>query len=399
MASFLKFTVRILNMKMPYKKETRKEKNMGKTDTKQQALSSMGYFFLRMAFGKESYPESVTGELQWVVDELMSDDPDADLLQAIGEELREGAYQNESGVFPYTTLQENLMIGYGYGPDETGRIVDRLRTLWASKTPLIILVGKSGTGKTSAARRVTERYELREAESYTTRPARNKQERGHSFITEEAFNQIPKDEIMAYLEYRGYRYCATRELLNASDLYVVHPEGYETLRERYRDRPMLCIKLTAPKEIREARMRERGSSEEEIKDRLELDEEVFRTIQADASIDTGNLTVEAVACRIYSLFLEAVRADKSEIRRKYLRLRLSDIDWDTGNGNATSKADASKLPKEIIVADRFLDRDYRNKTGRLDIWSLEDAASDWLSNEYGVPNKVFYTQVLPQDDN
>ena len=385
MASFFKFTVRILNMQMPYEKETRKEKNMGKTDTKQQALSSMGYFFLRMAFGKESYPESVTGELQWVVDELMSDEPDANLLNAIEEELREGTYQNESEVFPYTTLQKNLMIGYGYDPDETGCIVDRLRALWASTTPLIVLVGKSGTGKTRTARRLEKRYGLKEAESYTTRPARSKQESGHTFIAEEAFDQIPKDEMMAYLEYRGYRYCATRALLNASDLYIVHPEGYQTLRERYRDRPMLCIKLTAPKEIREARMRERGSSEEEIKDRLELDEEVFRTIQA-------------VACRIYSLFLEAVRADKSEIRRKYLRLRLSDIDWDTGNGNATSKADASKLPKEIIVADRFLDRDYRNKTGRLDIWSLENAASDWLSNEYGVPNKGFYTQVLPQDD-
>lgn len=57
---------------------------MGKTDTKQQALSSMGYFFLRMAFGKESYPESVTGELQWVVDELMSDDPDADFCRRSG---------------------------------------------------------------------------------------------------------------------------------------------------------------------------------------------------------------------------------------------------------------------------------------------------------------------------
>lgn len=371
---------------------------MEKTDTKQQALSSMGYFFLRMAFGKESYPESVTGELQWVVDELMSDEPDANLLNAIEEELREGTYQNESEVFPYTTLQKNLMIGYGYDPDETGCIVDRLRALWASTTPLIVLVGKSGTGKTRTARWLEKRYGLKEAESYTTRPARSKQESGHTFIAEEAFDQIPKDEMMAYLEYRGYRYCATRALLNASDLYIVHPEGYQMLRERYRDRPMLCIKLTAPKEIREARMRERGSSEEEIKDRLELDEEVFRTIQADASIDTGNLTVEAVACRIYSLFLEAVRADKSEIRRKYLRLRLSDIDWDTGNGNATSKADASKLPKEIIVADRFLDRDYRNKTGRLDIWSLENAASDWLSNEYGVPNKGFYTQVLPQDD-
>ena len=40
----------------------------------------------------------------------------------------------------------------------------------------------------------------------------------------------------------------------------------------------------------------------------------------------------------------------------------------------------------------------REALGRLDIWSLENAASDWLSNEYGVPNKGFYTQVLPQDD-
>lgn len=371
---------------------------MGKTDTKQQALSSMGYFFLRMAFGKESYPESVTGELQWVVDELMSDEPDANLLNAIEEELREGTYQNESEVFPYTTLQKNLMIGYGYDPDETGCIVDRLRALLASTTPLIVLVGKSGTGKTRTARRLEKRYGLKEAESYTTRPARSKQESGHTFIAEEAFDQIPKDEMMAYLEYRGYRYCATRALLNASDLYIVHPEGYQTLRERYRDRPMLCVELTAPEEIRETRMRARGSSEEEIKDRLERDEEVFRTIQADVSIDTGNLAVEAVASWIYGAFLEAARTGKDDVRPKYLRLRISDIDWDTRHGNAGSKADASKLPKEMIVVDRFLDRDYRVDTGRLDIWRLEDAVSEWLTAEYGVPNQGFYTQILTQDD-
>lgn len=371
---------------------------MGKTDTKQQALLSMGYFFLRMAFGKESYPESVTGELQWVVDELMSDEPDADLLNAIEEELQEGVYQNESGIFPYTTLQENLMIGYGYDSDKTMHIVNRLRTLWVSKTPLIVLVGKSGTGKTSTARQLEKQYGLREAESYTTRPARSKQESGHTFITEEAFDQISKDEMMAYLEYRGYRYCATRALLNASDLYIVHPEGYQTLRERYHDRPMLCVELIAPAEIREARMRARGSSEEEIQDRLERDEDVFRTIQADVSIDTANLTVEAVACGIYGMFSESVRTDKDGVRPKYLRLRISDIDWDTRHGNAGSKADASKLPKEMIVADRFLDRDYRVDTGRLDIWSLENAVSEWLTAEYGVPNQGFYTQILTQDD-
>lgn len=371
---------------------------MGKTDTKQQALSSMGYFFLRMAFGKESYPESVTGELQWVVDELMSDEPDADLLNAIEEELREGVYQNESGIFPYATMQENLMIGYGYDSNETMRIVNRLRILFASKTPLIVLVGKSGTGKTSTARQLEKQYGLNEAESYTTRPARNEQENGHTFITEEAFDQISKDEMMAYLEYRGYRYCATRALLNASDLYIVHPEGYQTLRERYHDRPLLCVELTAPEEIREARMRARGSSEEEITDRLERDEEVFRTIQADVSIDTANLTVEAVARGIYGMFSESVRTDQKDARPKYLRLRISDIDWDTRHGNADSKADTSKLPKEMIVEDRFLYRDYRMNTGRLDIWRLEDAVSEWLTAKYGIPTKEFYTQILPQDD-
>lgn len=55
-------------------------------------------------------------------------------------------------------------------------------------------------------------------------------------------------------------------------------------------------------------MRNRGSSEEEIKDRLKQDEVVFKTIQADAAIDTSNSTVEAVGCKIFSLLRKATKA-------------------------------------------------------------------------------------------
>lgn len=281
---------------------------MEQTKAEQQAFASLGYLFLRMVFAKEQYPQSVVEELQWVTDELMQENPDAGLLKAIREEFREGDYLKAQGAFPYTTLQETLLTNYGYDFYETQRIVDRLHEMSFPDMPLIVLIGKSGTGKTSAALNLESQYHLKQTESYTTRPQRMENEKGHSFITEEEFDKIPKEEIMAYFEYRGYRYCATREQLNESDLYIVHPEGYETLKERYHDRPMLSIELTTSDEIREARMRNRGSSEEEIKDRLKQDEVVFQTIQADAAIDTSNSTVEVVGCKIFSLLRKATEA-------------------------------------------------------------------------------------------
>ena len=65
-----------------------------------QALSSMAYFFLRMAFAKENYPESVLEELQWVVDDLLSEDPDDGLLEAVREEFVEGDYLHTPDSFP-----------------------------------------------------------------------------------------------------------------------------------------------------------------------------------------------------------------------------------------------------------------------------------------------------------
>lgn len=107
---------------------------MRKEGMTKQALSSMAYFFLRMAFAKENYPESVLEELQWVVDDLLSADPDDGLLEAVREEFVEGDYLHTpdsfpAAAFPYTTFQEMLMKHYQYHFDETQPLVNKLSAM------------------------------------------------------------------------------------------------------------------------------------------------------------------------------------------------------------------------------------------------------------------------------
>ena len=271
----------------------------------QRTKDSAEHLFLQMVFAKKQYPKPIIEQLRPIADQLAQETPDAKLLAAIQKEFWKGGYQIGNDMHLYAELQETLMTNYGYDFYDSQVITDRLYQTELLTMPLIVLIGKSGTGKTSAALSLESQYHLKQVESYTTRPRRTEGEKGHSFITEEKFDAIPEETMMAYLEYRGYRYCATRDQLNVSNLYIVHPEGYETMKERYHDRPMFAIELATSTEIRRDRMRNRGSAEAEIEDRLKRDEEVFKTIQTDAVIDTGNLSVEEVGRKIFDLLIQA----------------------------------------------------------------------------------------------
>ena len=52
------------------------------------------------------------------------------------------------------------------------------------KKPLVIIIGRSGAGKTSVANAMRDAYGWTQIESYTTRPRRSEDETGHHFITE-----------------------------------------------------------------------------------------------------------------------------------------------------------------------------------------------------------------------
>lgn len=143
-----------------------------------------------------------------------------------------------------------------------------------SNNTLILLVGPSGSGKSTVASMLEMRNGWRQLISYTTRPRRSPEESSHTFISEEDFMRLK--DLMAYTEYNGYRYGATRQQIEDSDVYVVDIPGVESLVQNYKGNKRLvafCMPLQES-QARE-RMANRGDSQEAIEERLITDRIAF----------------------------------------------------------------------------------------------------------------------------
>mgnify|MGYP000801673411 CR=1 FL=1 len=57
---------------------------------------------------------------------------------------------------------------------------------------IYLIVGPSGSGKSSVARELEKRYGFGEIQSYTERPRRYPDEPGHTFVTPEEFDAAGK---------------------------------------------------------------------------------------------------------------------------------------------------------------------------------------------------------------
>lgn len=146
---------------------------------------------------------------------------------------------------------------------------------------LVLLVGKSGAGKTTLENRLVKNFGFRGTKSYTTRPRRFEGEDSHIFISEEEFNAL--ENKVAYTEFNGYKYCATKEQLDNASVYVVDPDGVETLMKNY-DRNFFIVFLDVNKQLCEKRMKERGDDSSAIKTRLDSDEKTFEPFKAKADV-------------------------------------------------------------------------------------------------------------------
>lgn len=139
---------------------------------------------------------------------------------------------------------------------------------------LILLVGPSGSGKSTIASMLELRNGWRQLRSYTTRPKRYPTEGGHVFISEEDF-RILKD-LMAYTEYSGFRYGATKQQLEESGIYVVDIPGVESLVRNYRgSKKLVAFCLPVDESQTRERMAARGDSGKAIEERLATDRSAF----------------------------------------------------------------------------------------------------------------------------
>lgn len=139
---------------------------------------------------------------------------------------------------------------------------------------IVLLVGKSGSGKSSIAFEL-EKYGFKQLYSYTTRPPRYEGEKGHIFVTKKEFASM-KDDMCAYTMFNGYEYGATNRLVDESDVYVIDPEGVEYFLSAYKGcrNPIICLLCEDEKTLQD-RMLKRGDSPDKVQERLAHDRVKF----------------------------------------------------------------------------------------------------------------------------
>ncbi len=165
--------------------------------------------------------------------------------------------------------------------------------------PLYCFVGKSASGKTSVANDL-EIYGFTQLWSYTTRPKRYEFETGHTFISNEDFNKL--ENIIAYTEYNGHKYCATKEQIDVSDVYVIDVSGIKTLLDKYKsDRPIVIFYFDTSVRTRIERMMNRHDSDMAIVSRLYNDEEYDWYEQLNNIVVKHNATYDNNHVRLYKI--------------------------------------------------------------------------------------------------
>ena len=144
-----------------------------------------------------------------------------------------------------------------------------------------VLVGPSGTGKTTIARDLMAQVAiLRKAITCTTRAPREGERDGvdYFFVSEEQFDfLLASGKLIEHTIYGGYRYglpvdqFIEAEQAGVDMVAVLDIQGVHHLRSTFGPERVRAIFLCSPSEAElTRRMRERGSSDDEIAKRLAL---------------------------------------------------------------------------------------------------------------------------------
>ena len=178
----------------------------------------------------------------------------------------------------------------------------------STKRPLILLCGKSGSGKTTISNQLTAKYGLKQLESCTTRPPRKDGEVGHIFTNLGIFSKhVREGKVIAQADINGHKYWATKDQLDNTDIYVIDPRTALELEKKVEDeRKVIIVYLTCPESTRIYRMAKRGDSLTDIQKRLVNEEgwdDYIATINYRRQrFDSGEYDAVWIAERIMSVY-------------------------------------------------------------------------------------------------
>ena len=154
-----------------------------------------------------------------------------------------------------------------------------------SNHKLFCIMGETASGKDTLTKKLCEDTGMKAIVSYTTRPRRTNEGDTHIFVDDSVYEQM-KDNLAAYTEINGFRYWTTIEQIYDNDIYIIDPNGLETLENLGLEYIDLCsIYINVPIDIRLERALYRGDSLEDFFSRNKSEMKQFIQMKAAGGFD------------------------------------------------------------------------------------------------------------------
>ena len=151
--------------------------------------------------------------------------------------------------------------------------------------PLLLLIGKSGSGKDF----ISQLFNSKNVVSHTTREPRAGEVNGVNkwFETKDSMKELILRQVLAYTEIEGNVYCATIADVEDKDVYIIDPAGVEFFKEQAKifnyKRPVTVLYIYAVRYKRLYRMIRRDGVSKAVK-RFWSDRVTFKILQYDYRI-------------------------------------------------------------------------------------------------------------------
>jgi len=178
---------------------------------------------------------------------------------------------------------------------------------------MIVLIGKTASGKESIVNMLVEKYNYKKIITYCTRPMRSGEENGvtYHFITEQDFkNKIENGFFAEWKTYdtefgTWYYGTALEDLNNAGDrsVIILTPDGYRDILRVVKNKPLSILIDSKTKVIKE-RLLKRGDNKKEARRRLRHDKKDFKCVSMEVDyiiFNNGQSSIPSIAETIHWL--------------------------------------------------------------------------------------------------
>lgn len=231
---------------------------------------------------------------------------------------------------------------------EEDRVIDRIKEFFhidAPKDLLVILVGKSGSGKSSVQNELVSRG-YKKIITSTTRPPRDgeKNASDYTFFTDEEFEKRKSEgcfaETREYQTAKGvWKYGSavkSFENVDGKEVIILTPSALDNVKKILDDSKKSCIicYLDIEENVLRRRLYERGDDSEEIERRLKADAIDFEGVEdkVDYDLQVGEVSVQKIAdciCGLVDNCMNPILKEEDEHlhRKEWEEFRDSKLLW------------------------------------------------------------------------